>query len=426
MNLISKENLEVNKYLLTIEVPTEEFENAVDAVYKKEVKNMTVQGFRKGKAPRAFVEKVYGEGVFYDKAIDSLYRSNVMQAVAASELKVVAIGQMDIKEIGKGKNFLFTLEVITRPEVSIEGYKGIEVEAKQAEVTDESIAEEIAKVQDRNARTINIDDRAAEMGDTVIFDFDGYMDGEAFDGGKSEDFELLLGSKHFIPGFEEQMVGHNIGEDFDVVLNFPEDYHAEQLKGKEAVFKIKLKEIKAKELPEIDDEFAKDVSEFDSLEEYKADIKAKLEVKNKREYEMSVDRLIQDALVEKLVAEVPNEMVEHEIDELLRNFEQRLKSQGLDFNTYLQYTGMTVEVLRDQQRDAAARGVRVRLALEKVAELEKVEVTDEELEAEYVTLADMHKIPVENIKKFINPVELKEDIANTKAIALIKESAVIK
>lgn len=426
MNLISKENIETNKYLLKIEVSSADFEAAVDAAYKTEGKKMNVQGFRAGKAPRAMIEKMYGETVFYDAAIDSLYRSTVMEAVEASELKVIAVGEMDIKEIGKGKNFVFDLNVTTKPEVAIDGYKGIEITKEAVEVTDEEIGEELTRVQDRNSRMINIEDKAAEMGNTVVIDFDGYVNDVAFDGGKSENFELALGSGQFIPGFEEQVVGHSIGEEFDVNVKFPEEYHAEELKGADAVFKIKLHEIKAKELPELDDEFAKDVSEFDTLEEYKADIKKNLEDGKVKASEAAVDTQLIDAVVEKLEAVIPEEMIEHEIDESINAFAYRLQSQGLDMDTYLKYTGMTKETIREQFKEQSEKNVKVRLALEKIVELEEITATEEELEAEFNKIAEAYKMPVDQVKNFVNPADLSADVTNQKAVELIKNNAVVK
>ena len=276
MNLKATTKIDTNKYELEIEIPAADFDAAVNAAYKKEGKKMSIPGFRKGKAPRAFIEKYYGEGVFYDAAIDALYRPTVVEAIEASKLEVVSVGQMNITEVSKAQGLTFKLEVIVKPECKLEGYKGIEVTKKSTEVTEDDIMAEIKRVQERNSRVEVVSDRAVENGDIAVIDYEGFCDGVAFDGGKAENHELSIGSGQFIPGFEEQIIGHNAGEEFDINVKFPEEYHSEDLKGKDATFKIKLHEIKAKELPELDDDFVKDISEFDTVEEYKADIKAKL------------------------------------------------------------------------------------------------------------------------------------------------------
>ncbi|MFI3207154.1 MAG: trigger factor [Clostridia bacterium] len=426
MNLLSKNNVETNKYNLEVEVSAADFEAAVQSAYIKEGKNMTVQGFRKGKAPRAFIEKMYGTSVFYDAAIDALYRPTVIEAIDASELQVISVGQMDIKEASKEKGLIFTIDVVTKPEVSIDGYKGIEVTKAVAEVTEEDINEEIAKVLDRNSRVVSVEDRPAQDGDTAVIDFEGFVDDVAFEGGKGEDHSLTLGSGQFIPGFEEQLVGKSVGDECDVKVTFPEEYHAEDLKGKEAIFKVKIHEIKAKELPELDDEFAKDVSEFDTLDEYKADTKAKLEECRKNDAERDIDNQLIGAIVEKLEAEIPNEMIENEINESINAFAYRLQSQGLNMETYMQYSGMTQESMREQFKGQAENNVKVRLALEKIVELEKIEATEEDLEAEYAKLAESYKMPVEQVKNYVNPADLKADVTNTKAVEFIKANAVIK
>lgn len=426
MNLKSTTKKETNKYELEIEISAEDFDAAINVAFKKEGKKMSIPGFRKGKAPRAFVEKYYGETVFYDAAIDSLYRPTVVEAIDASKLEVISVGEMDITEASKEKGLAFKLMVTVKPECSIEGYKGIEVTKSSVEVTDEEIDAEIKKVQDRNSRLINIEDRAAAEGDTAVIDFEGFCDGVAFDGGKGENFELTLGSGQFIPGFEEQVVGHEIGEEFDVNVKFPEEYQAEDLKGKDATFKIKLHALKSKELPEVDDEFVKDVSEFDTLDEYKADLKKTLESNKEKATESEIDSQLVSALADKLVAEIPEEMNENEINESVNNFAYRLQSQGLNLETYMKYTGLTPETIRDQFKDQAAMNVKIRLALEKIVELESIEATEEELNEEFETLAKTYDMPVENVKGMVSPDQLKADITNQKAIAFVRENAVVK
>ncbi|MBE6730525.1 MAG: trigger factor [Ruminococcaceae bacterium] len=426
MNLKATTKIDTNKYELEIEIPAADFDAAVNAAYKKEGKKMAIPGFRKGKAPRAFIEKYYGEGVFYDAAIDALYRPTVVEAIEASKLEVVSVGQMNITEVSKAQGLTFKLEVIVKPECKLEGYKGIEVTKKSTEVTEDDIMAEIKRVQERNSRVEVVSDRAVENGDIAVIDYEGFCDGVAFDGGKAENHELSIGSGQFIPGFEEQIIGHNAGEEFDINVKFPEEYHSEDLKGKDATFKIKLHEIKAKELPELDDDFVKDISEFDTVEEYKADIKAKLTETKEKNADIDIDNQLIDALAEKLEAEIPAEMNENEVNESINNFAYRLQSQGLNLDTYLKYTGLTPDALKDQFKDQAEKNVKVRLALETIVKLEGIEASDEEMEAEIEKLAKAYEMEVEKVKNIIAPEQLKLDITNEKAIKFVKENAVIK
>lgn len=427
MSLKSSNKVDTNRYELTINVPADEFDAAVEKVFKRESKKITIPGFRKGKAPRAFVEKYYGEQVFYEDAINLVYPSALESAVEEAGLKLIEdhIG-FDLLESGKGKDLLFKVTVTTYPEVTIEGYKGIEIVKKPVEVTEEDIDAELVKVQDRNSRMVTVEDRAAQNGDTVEIDFEGFVDGVAFEGGKAENFNLTLGSGQFIPGFEDQVVGHNTGDEFDVNVTFPEDYHAEELKGKPAVFKIKLHEIKAKELPEIDDDFIKDISEFDTVEAYRADVKEKLTASRQKQAENDADNQLIDALVEKLQGEIPEAMYQNRINDDIREFSYRLQSQGLDLKTYMQYTGMDEKSIRDSFKPQAERQVKVRLALEKIAELENIVPTEEEIEAEYTKIADAYQMDVEKVKGFIAVSDLSLDIAVEKAMGIVRDNAVIK
>lgn len=426
MNLKATNNVEINKYELQVEVTPEEFNKTVDAVYKTESKKMNIPGFRKGKAPRAFVEKYYGEEVFYEAAVDRLYRSIVMESIDQSKLEVVSVADFKIDEIGKDKGIQCTLTVVTKPEANIEGYKGIEVNREPVVVTEGDIDAEVQRVRERNSRVITVEDRAAQDGDIAVIDFDGYVDGKQFDGGKAENYELTLGAGQFIPGFEEQIVGHSTGEDFDVNVKFPEDYHAEELKGKDAVFKIKLHELKMKELPEVDDEFVKDVSEFDTLDEYKKDIEKRLLERREQAADADVENQLIDAVIEKVQAEIPDEMVENEVDEIINAFAQRLQSQGLKLETYLQYTNMTTDDLRAQYKPQADRQVKVRLGLEKIAQLENIEISEEECEEELKRLSESYGMPLENVKSLVNMDMVRADLANQKAVELVKANAVIK
>lgn len=426
MNLKATNKTETNKYELEIEVPAEDFNKAIDEVFKTEGKKITIPGFRRGKAPKAFIEKYYGESVFFEAAVDRLYRPALMDAVEASGLEVISIGQADITEVSKANGVQMKVTVVVKPEITIEGYKGIEASKKKVEVTDEDVSAELAKVQDRNSRMVTVEDRAALTGDTAVIDFEGFCDGEAFEGGKGENFELALGSGQFIPGFEDQIVGHETGEEFEISVKFPEEYQAENLKGKDATFKIKLHEIKRKELPMLDDEFAKDVSEFDTLDAYKQSIREKLQNDREKSAEADVENQILEALIEKVEGEIPEEMYDNEVEESINSFAYRLQSQGLNLETYLKYTGMTTDSLKEQFRPQSEKQVKLRLALEKIAANEGLEPTAEELDAEYEKLAKMYEMEVDKIKNIVAEAQVKGDLQSQKAVDFVKENAVVK
>ena len=426
MNLKATNKTETNKYELEIEVPAEDFNKAIDEVFKTEGKKITIPGFRRGKAPKAFIEKYYGESVFFEAAVDRLYRPALMDAVEASGLEVISIGQADITEVSKANGVQMKVTVVVKPEITIEGYKGIEASKKKVEVTDEDVSAELAKVQDRNSRMVTVEDRAALTGDTAVIDFEGFCDGEAFEGGKGENFELALGSGQFIPGFEDQIVGHETGEEFEISVKFPEEYQAENHKGKDATFKIKLHEIKRKELPVLDDEFAKDVSEFDTLDAYKQSIREKLQNDREKSAEADVENQILEALIEKVEGEIPEEMYDNEVEESINSFAYRLQSQGLNLETYLKYTGMTTDSLKEQFRPQSEKQVKLRLALEKIAANEGLEPTAEELDAEYEKLAKMYEMEVDKIKNIVAEAQVKGDLQSQKAVDFVKENAVVK
>ena len=426
MNLKATNKTETNKYELEIEVPAEDFNKAIDEVFKTEGKKITIPGFRRGKAPKAFIEKYYGESVFFEAAVDRLYRPALMDAVEASGLEVISIGQADITEVSKANGVQMKVTVVVKPEITIEGYKGIEASKKKVEVTDEDVSAELAKVQDRNSRMVTVEDRAALTGDTAVIDFEGFCDGVAFEGGKGENFELALGSGQFIPGFEDQIVGHETGEEFEINVKFPEEYQAENLKGKDATFKIKLHEIKRKELPVLDDEFAKDVSEFDTLDAYKQSIREKLQNDREKSAEADVENQILEALIEKVEGEIPEEMYDNEVEESINSFAYRLQSQGLNLETYLKYTGMTTDSLKEQFRPQSEKQVKLRLALEKIAANEGLEPTAEELDAEYEKLAKMYEMEVDKIKNIVAEAQVKGDLQSQKAVDFVKENAVVK
>lgn len=424
MNLKSSNNVETNKHELLLEVTPEELNLAINEVYRRESKRMNVPGFRKGKAPRAFIEKYYGEDVFFQAAVDHLYNPMMNAAIEQSELEVVGVNSYSIEKISKEEGIEAKLTVTVQPEVKIDGYKGIEVVKESVEPTAEEIDSEIERVRQRNSRVVTVEDRAAEDGDIVVIDFDGYTDGKQFDGGKAENFDLTLGSGQFIPGFEEQVVGHNVDDEFDVKVKFPEDYHAEELKGKDATFKIKLHEIKHRELPDVDDEFVKDVSEFDTLEEYRKDLENSIRTRKEHAAETSTEQQLIKAIVDKVEADVPQMMIDREVDEIINSFDMQLRDQGMNLETYLKYTQGTVEALQEQYRERAEQQVKVRLGLAKIAEQEGLEVTDEEIEAEYKKVADAYGMPIENVKAMVRSKDISKDVANQKAMDLVKESTV--
>ena len=424
MSFIKKELTEKSGFVMEFSISKEAFAKAENEAYKKQVKSINVPGFRKGKAPKAIIEKMYGKGIFFEDAINACIPDAFEEAVKEAGLQVVGMPKFDL--VSADDEIILKAEGFVKPEVSIEGYKGIEAEKKVEEVTDEAVEAELTKVRERNARTVEITDRAAEMGDIANIDYEGSVDGVPFAGGKGEKHDLKLGSGQFIPGFEEQIVGKNIGESFDVNVTFPTEYHAEELAGKAAVFKTTLNAIKFEELPEADDEFAKDVSEFDTLDEYKADMKAKMEKRNEDKAQGEFENALAEALMEKLVAEIPEPMFETETDNYVRDYEMRLRQSGLDLNTYFKYTGLTIEALREQMRPQAERQVKVRLALEKIAELEAVTIDDEAVEAEYNRISEAYGVPADEVKKMVAAEDLKADLAVAKAMDIVKENAVVK
>ena len=424
MSLISNETIAVNQKKVTFSVDKATFETAINKVYKKAVKNITIPGFRKGKAPRALVEKMYGKEVFYEDAINEIIPAAYTEAMEGNEDKVVSRPEFDVETIDEN-GVVLTATYFVKPEVEIADYIGIPAERPVVKVTEEEVAEELKKVQMRNSRMIEVTDRAAQMDDITNIDFDGYVDGAAFDGGKAEGHELKLGSGAFIPGFEEQIVGKNIGEEFDVVVTFPADYHAENLAGKEATFKCKLNSIKFNELPVLDDEFAKDVSEFDTLDEYKADILAKLTEQHTKQADAQVDEALIKALIEKLNAEIPEAMFDNEVENFVRDYDNRLRMNGLDLQTYFKYTGLDLDKLREQMRPDAERQVKTRLALEKIAALENIAVSEEETEAEYDRLAEMYNMEADKVREVVAADAIAEDLKVKKAIELVREKAVI-
>ena len=425
MSFKKTEKKDNNLYEIEFLLEKEQFDAAVERVYKKKAKSLNVPGFRKGKAPKSIIEKMYGSWIFYEDAINDLIPDAYTAAEKESGLDVVSRPEFDVVNIDDA-GVLMKATVYTKPEVKIEGYLGMEATKADVTVTDEEVEHELGHVRERNSRTIDIEDRAAEMGDVANIDFDGYVDGVAFEGGKSEKFDLTLGSGQFIPGFEEQVVGKNIGEEFDVNVTFPEDYHATELAGKATVFKCKLNAIKKVMFPVLDDEFAKDVSEFDTLDEYKADLKAKITERKEKNADAALEESLLGMLVEKLEGDIPAPMIEMEAENLVRDYDNRLRSQGMDLNTYFKYTGQTLEQLRESMMPMAEKQVKSRLALETVVALENISATDEEIEAEYADIAKAYGLEVEKVKEFVDAQGVARDVCVRKAMDLIKSKATIK
>ncbi len=426
MSLKATKNVGTNRYELEILVDAAKFQEAIQAAYKKNAKNISIPGFRKGKAPFTFVEKYYGSEVFFEDALNLIYGEVVEEAIAESGLKVIN-DQMDFDmvSISKEEGVDFKVTLTTYPEIEIGEYKGLKADKVIAKVAKAEVDAQINAMAERNARMVEVTDRAAAQGDTVTFDFEGFCDGVAFDGGKAEGYALELGSGQFIPGFEEQIAGKNIGEDFDVNVTFPAEYGAENLAGKDATFKCKLHEIKVRELPEIDDEFAKDVSEFDTLTALRADIKKKALERKQQVAEEEVENALVEQIVKSIKGEIPEAMFENRLNQSVEEFAYRLQSQGLNLETYLQYTNATIDEFKNSFRPQAESQVKFRLALEKIVELEKIEATEEDINAQIEKMAKDYGMEAEQIRNAVPAEELAKDIAVNKAIDLIKENAVI-
>ena len=424
--LKSKNQIETNKYELEVEVSPEVFEDAVQKTYLKQKSKISIPGFRPGKAPRKMIETQYGEGVFYEDAVNSLYAETIEEAVKEAELTLVAPPEVEVTDVGKDVGVKFKAVCITKPVVKIGDCKGIKVTKTVNAVTDEMIDHEIGHMLERNSRLVNVDDRAAQNGDDVVIDFEGFKDGVAFEGGKAEKFSLKLGSGQFIPGFEDQVVGHNIGDEFDINVTFPEDYQATELAGAPVVFKIKLHEIRYTEIPELDDDFVKDTTDFETVDELKADVKKHLEEEAERRAEQETEGAIMDAVIEKLEGEIPEVMYENKVNEMIEDLAHRLSHQGIQLDMYLQFTGMTQEGLRETYREQAEKQVKLRLALEQYVADNGIAATDEEVEEEYNKIAEQYQMPVENVKMYIRPEDLKLDVEVGKAVDEIKAAAVIE
>ena len=423
---VKVETLEKNMAKIVVEVPAEELEKALQAAYNKNKSKISVPGFRKGKVPRQMVEKMYGPGFFYEDAANMLIPVEYEKAAAESGLEIVSRPVIDIEQIEKGKAFIFTAEVAVKPEVTLGEYKGLEVAKADVTVSEEEVAAELEKEREKNARTISVEDRAVENGDMIMLDFEGFVNGVAFDGGKGENYPLTIGSNAFIPGFEDQLVGAKIGEDVEVNVTFPEEYQAKELAGCPAVFKCKVNEIKVKELPELDDDFAQDVSKFDTLAEYKEDIQAKLAA-NKAD---AAKRAKEDAVIEKIIEnatmEIPEAMIDTQARQLVDEFAQRVQAQGLSFEQYLQFTGMNLDTALEQMKPNAVKRIQSRLVLEAVVKAENIEISDEDVKSEIAKMAETYKMDVEKLAEMMNDEEKKQiqmDMAIEKAVELVTEAA---
>lgn len=426
MSLKSSNKVDTNRYELLVEIDAETFEKAVDKAFRKNAKSIEIKGFRKGKAPRHIIEQMYGENVFYEDALNECYPEAIDGAAKEAGVEIVDFQdvEFDLKKIDKD-GVEFSVKVTVKPEVTVKNYKGLKAEKPSVEVTDEDINADIERLRERDSAMVPVEDRAAQNDDIVVFDFDGYVDGEAFEGGKAEDYSLKLGSGQFIPGFEDQIVGKKIDEEFDVNVTFPEDYHAEELKGKEAVFKCKLHEIKQRVLPEVDDEFVKDVSEFSTVDELKEDLKKKAAERKEKDADLQVETQLIEGMLEGFEAEIPQAMIDQKVMENVRDFDYSLQMQGLNLQQYMQYLGLDLDKLKEQYKEQSEKQVKMRLAFEKIAEIEKLEPTAEDIENQYKEFADMYKMDVEKVKASLPESELIKDLKVQKASEFIKENAKI-
>ena len=423
------EKLEKNMAKLTIEVPAEKVEAALQNAYLKNRKQISVPGFRKGKVPRQMIEKMYGPSIFYDDAVNAMIQEAYPEATKECDLEIVSRPDVEVVQIEKGKPFIFTAEVAVKPEVTLGQYKGIEVEKADTTATDEEVAAELDKEREANSRTITVEDRAVQDGDMTVIDFEGFVDGVPFEGGKGTDYPLTIGSGAFIPGFEEKLIGAELGKEVDVEVTFPEEYHAKELAGKPAVFKCTVKEIKVKELPELDDDFAQDVSDFDTLEEYKADVRKKVEEKKAADAKAKKEDAVIEKIIEGATMEIPDAMVETQAERMVDEFAQRLQMQGLSMEQYMQFTGGNVQAMVEQSKPQALKRIQSRLVLDAVVAAENLTATDEEVDAELAKMAEQYNMEVEKLKEMFAEEDLKsirDDLAVQKAVELVTDAAVEK
>ena len=420
------EKMEKNMAKLTIEVSAEDVEKAMQSAYQKAKGRISIPGFRKGKAPRKMIEQMYGKGVFLEDAVNALIPEHYSKALGECELEIVSQPKIDLVQTEPGKALIFTAEVAVKPEVTLGEYKGVEVPKSEIEVTDEEVDAEVKKEQEKNSRTINVEDRAAQLNDIVTIDFEGSVDGVPFDGGQATEYPLTLGSNTFIPGFEDQLVGAKVGDDVDVKVTFPEEYQAKELAGKEAIFKCAVKKIEAKELPELDDDFAKDVSEFDTLAEYKEHVKTNLVEKKENEAKHAKEDAAVDKIIENAQMDIPEAMLETQCRQMLDDFSRRMQSQGLSMDQYFQFTGMTAEKMMEDMKPQALKRIQTRLVLEKVAEVENIQPPEEEVNEEISKMAEAYKMEADKLKELLGEREIeqmKKDMAVQKAVTLVADAA---
>ena len=420
------EKMEKNMAKLTIEVSAEDVEKAMQSAYQKAKGRISIPGFRKGKAPRKMIEQMYGKGIFLEDAVNALIPEHYSKALGECELEIVSQPKIDLVQTEPGKALIFTAEVAVKPEVTLGEYKGVEVPKSEIEVTDEEVDAEVKKEQEKNSRTINVEDRAAQLNDIVTIDFEGSVDGVPFDGGQATEYPLTLGSNTFIPGFEDQLVGAKVGDDVDVKVTFPEEYQAKELAGKEAIFKCAVKKIEAKELPELDDDFAKDVSEFDTLAEYKEHVKTNLVEKKENEAKHAKEDAAVDKIIENAQMDIPEAMLETQCRQMLDDFSRRMQSQGLSMDQYFQFTGMTAEKMMEDMKPQALKRIQTRLVLEKIAEVENIQPTEEEVNEEISKMAEAYKMEADKLKELLGERELeqmKKDMAVQKAVTLVADAA---
>ncbi len=424
MSVVNVNKLDKNQVELEFLIPKDTFDESVTRVYKKNASKMNVPGFRKGKAPRNIIEKMFGKSVFYEEALNDIIPASFDDALKESDIDAVSRPEFDMTSMDE-TGVLMKAKFFVKPDVQISGYKGLEADKIVTPATDADVDADLSRTRERNSRLIDIIDRPAQNGDTTIIDFDGSVNGIQFEGGKSEKYNLVIGSNSFIPGFESQIIGHSIGDQFDVNVTFPEDYNKEDLAGKEAVFKVILNEIKYKELPDLDDEFAKDVSEFDTLDEYKADILAKINERNDKSADNAVEGKLIDALLANTDVDVPAPMIDTEVENIIRDRDYSMRSQGMNLEMYMKYTGMTLETMREQVKPQAERQVKTRLALEKIVAIESITADESDIEAEYEKLAKMYNMEIDKVKEAVLPDSLSNDICVRKAVDFIKANAVI-
>lgn len=421
------EKLEKNMAKLTIEVSAEDLDKAMEKAYQKQKSRISLPGFRKGKAPRKMIESMYGKGVFMEDAVNSLVPQEYTKALGECDLEIVSQPEINVTQMEPGKALIFTADVAVKPEVTLGDYKGVEVPKSEIAVTDEEVDAEVKKEQDKNARTVAVEDRAAANGDITTIDFEGFVDGVAFEGGKGTDYALTLGSGTFIPGFEDQLVGANTGDHVEVKVTFPEEYQAKELAGKEAVFQCDVKKIETKEVPELDDEFAKDVSEFDTLAEYKEDVKKKLTEKKEKEARTAKENAAVDKAIENAQMDIPELMTKTECRQMMDDFSRRMQQQGLSMEQYFQFTGQSMDKMMEDMKPQALKRIQTRLVLEKIAEVENIQPTEDEVNEEISKMAEMYKMEADKLKDLIGENEMeqmKKDMAVQKAVTVIADAAV--